>query len=257
MWLSVAGQRLGGEERIGLLRAIAEQGSITHAAKAFGMSYKGAWDAIDAMNTLSGTPLVERVTGGKGGGFTRLTEHGQRLVERFEQVDAVHQRFLQLLDESAMDLTQEFSMLQALNLKTSARNQWLGSIAALRAGAVNDEVEVLLPGGTRLHAIVTRESTESLGLRVKQPVLVLAKSSAVLLATQLEGVKFAAGNRLDGRVLRVTPGAVNAEVLLETEAGVQVVAVVPQSAVQELGLAPGAQATALLKASDLIIASIR
>src|SRR4051812_20906331 len=80
--LTVGGDDLGGAARVGLLRAVAQQGSITQAAKAVGMSYKAAWDAIDAMNTLSDTPLVERSTGGRGGGSTRLTPRGEQLVAR-------------------------------------------------------------------------------------------------------------------------------------------------------------------------------
>ncbi|MGI9153530.1 MAG: winged helix-turn-helix domain-containing protein, partial [Rubrivivax sp.] len=89
LWIEAGGRSLGGHGRMALLQAVAERGSITHAARAFGMSYKAAWDAIDLMNTLSGTPLVERVTGGKGGGGTRLSAHGQRLIERYRQLDEV------------------------------------------------------------------------------------------------------------------------------------------------------------------------
>ena len=49
-----------GEQRIALLEAIAATGSITQAAKAVGLSYKGAWDAVDAMNNLADSALVER-----------------------------------------------------------------------------------------------------------------------------------------------------------------------------------------------------
>jgi len=58
VWMTVGGENLGGQSRVGLLRAIAEHGSITQAAKAIGMSYKGAWDAVDAMNNLAGAPLA-------------------------------------------------------------------------------------------------------------------------------------------------------------------------------------------------------
>ena len=81
IWLTVGGESFGGKARIELLRAIAEKGSITHAAKAVGISYKSAWDAIDTMNTLAGEPLVARSTGGKGGGSTQLTARGRRLVD--------------------------------------------------------------------------------------------------------------------------------------------------------------------------------
>jgi len=82
VWVSVGDETLGGSERFGLLRAVASEGSITRAAKAYGISYKSAWDAIEAMNALAGEALVERSVGGRGGGSTRLTERGQRLVER-------------------------------------------------------------------------------------------------------------------------------------------------------------------------------
>lgn len=63
IWMTVGGANLGGPGRIELLSRIADCGSITQAAKAIGMSYKAAWDAIDTMNNLAGEPLVERVTG--------------------------------------------------------------------------------------------------------------------------------------------------------------------------------------------------
>ena len=256
LWMAVGDRSLGGPGRMGLLRAVAEQGSITHAAKAFGMSYKGAWDAIDAMNALSGTPLVERSTGGRGGGFTRLTEHGRRLVERFEAVEAVHRRFLKLLDNGSMNLDQDFSLLNVLTMKTSARNQWVGTVTGIRAGAVNDEVELTLSGGARLAAIVTRESTQALDLRLQQTVVALVKASSVLVATGLESARVSARNQLEGKVRCVTAGAVNAEVLIETDDGVAIVAVITQAAARELGLAPGVRATALVKASDVLLAVV-
>lgn len=254
LWLTAGGSSVGGHGRIALLRAVAEHGSITQAAKAFGMSYKAAWTAINTMNGLSGTPLVERVTGGRGGGSTQLTEQGKRLVERYGQIDAVHQRFLQLLDEGSMDLAQNFSLLKVLNMKTSARNQWVGTVSAIRGGAVNDEVELSLPGGARLAVVITRESTEALALQLQQTVIALVKSSAVMLATELGDARLSARNRLEGRVLAIKPGAVNAEVTVETADGLPVVAMVSQSTIAELGLAPGASVTVLVKASDIILA---
>lgn len=256
LWINAGDRSLGGHGRMALLRAVAEQGSITHAAKAYGMSYKAAWDAIDTMNGLAGQPLVERVTGGRGGGATRLTEHGQRLLARYEQVDAVHQRFLRVLDAGSMDLDEEFSLTKVLQMKTSARNQWAGTVSAVRAGAVNDEVELLLPGGTRLTAVITRESTEALGLRPRKTAIALVKSQAVLLASGLGRARVSTRNRLDGHVRSVTTGAVNAEVAVETAGGLVVVAIVSQATVAELGLAPGEPVAALIKASDVVLAVV-
>lgn len=253
--LAIDSRDFGGPERIGLLRAVVEHGTLTRAAKAVGVSYKGAWDALNAMNELAGQPLVERATGGRGGGFTRLTPYALRLVERYEQVDAAHRRFVQLLSSRTLDLDQDFSPLKVLNMQTSARNQWVGSVAAIRAGAVNDEIEIDLPSGARLCAIITHASTQALGLRVKQTVIALAKSSAVLLATDLGNARLSARNRLEGTVAAIAPGAVNAEVTVQAAGGIEVVAIVTQASLARLGLAVGAPVTALVKASDLILAT--
>lgn len=254
VWISVGGENLGGQDRIGLLRAVAQQGSITHAAKAVGLSYKGAWDAVDSMNQLTGKPLVERSTGGRGGGSTRLTPHGIHLVERFEQIDAAHQRFLKLLNDESIDLDKDFSLLRILNMKTSARNQFVGTVTSVRSGAVNDEIELSLPGGARIVAIITRESTESLALRTNMTAIALIKSSSVLIATDLEGAKLSARNQLPGTVSVVTPGAVNAEVMIDIDGGGSIAAIVTQGSVKALALVPGARATAFFKASSVILA---
>ncbi|WP_324778107.1 winged helix-turn-helix domain-containing protein, partial [Ralstonia pickettii] len=68
IWLRAGEDNWGGRGRIELLAAIGQTGSITAGAKAVGLSYKAAWDAIDTMNNLAGEPLVVRTTGGKGGG---------------------------------------------------------------------------------------------------------------------------------------------------------------------------------------------
>src|SRR5688572_15356475 len=69
-----------------LLSALRGETSIAAAARSVGMTYKAAWDAIDAMNNLADAPLVARVVGGKGGGGTRLTADGERLVETWREV---------------------------------------------------------------------------------------------------------------------------------------------------------------------------
>jgi len=254
VWLAMGDKELGGSSRMDLLAAVAAQGSITQAAKAVGLSYKAAWDAIDRMNEIAGAALVERRMGGRGGGSTQLTERGASLLKRFQQIDAVHRRFLQLLGQASVDLDKDFSLLEVLNMKTSARNQFIGSVTAVRSGAVNDEIELTLPGGTRLVAIVTSESTQSLGLRVHMQAIALIKASSVLIATGLQNAKVSARNQLHGTVTSVTPGAVNAEVVLQTTDGVSVAAIVTQGSVQSMGLAPGVKATAFFKASSVILA---
>lgn len=66
-----------GDVRIRLLEVIDVHRSITQAARQVPMSYKAAWDAVDAMNNLARQALVERRTGGRQGGGSRLSAYGR------------------------------------------------------------------------------------------------------------------------------------------------------------------------------------
>lgn len=256
VWMKVGDANLGGHGRVGLLRAIAEKGSITQAAKAIGMSYKAAWDAVDTMNNLAGEPLVERSSGGRGGGATRLTARGRQLIERFCQIEAIHRRFVQMLSDEAIDLTADLNLLRTLNMKTSARNQFSGIVSTLKTGAVNDEIELTVGQNTRIVAIVTRQSAESLGLQPGSRAFALIKASSIIISTELDGAKLSARNQLAGTIVSVTPGAVNSEVALELDGGGNIAAIVTNASAQSLGLETGKRATAIFKASSVILGTL-
>ena len=65
------------DKRIDILRHIGACGSISQAARAVGVSYKAAWQALDTLTNLAGTPLVSRAVGGAGGGGAQLTDAGR------------------------------------------------------------------------------------------------------------------------------------------------------------------------------------
>lgn len=138
-------------------------------------------------------------------------------------------------------------------MKVSARNVFRGTVKQLRNGSVNAEVVVQLPGGNDLVAIVTEESVKSLGLAQGKDVVALVKAPWVMLMTDAEGIRLSARNCLAGTVKSVADGAVNAEVVLDLGGGSEVVAVVTRDAVAELGLAAGVKATAVIKASHVIL----
>jgi molybdate transport system regulatory protein len=74
--ISRRGRKFLGGSRIDLLEAIGRRGSISQGAKDVDLSYKAAWDAVDAMNNLAEQPLLIRAIGGQHGGGSYLTAHG-------------------------------------------------------------------------------------------------------------------------------------------------------------------------------------
>lgn len=67
-------------------------------------------------------------------------------------------------------------------------------------------------------------------------------------------MKLSARNVLKGRVVALTPGAVNVEVVIEVAPGVQVVSIITKSSAENLGLAVGKDAYAVVKASSVMVA---
>jgi molybdate transport system regulatory protein len=253
IWMTVGDANLGGPGRIALLAKIAECGSITQAAKAIRMSYKAAWDAIDAMNNLAGEALVERLAGGKGGGGTRLTARGEQLVANFRLIEREHRNFVKRLSEHADGIADDYLLVRKMSMRTSARNQFSGTVTQLKRGAVNDEIVLEVAGGHTIVAIVTHESVDNLGLQTGSEAFALVKSSSIILVTGDDSTRYSARNRLAGAIARVEPGAVNTEVVIELAGGGSVAAIVTRESSETMGLAVGGQAAAIFKASSVII----
>lgn len=251
VWMAIGGRNLGGPGRITLLREIRDHGTLTHAARAMKMSYKAAWDAIDGMNRLAGEPLVTRAAGGRGGGSTHLTSRGERLVAGFERIEAEHRRFIEALNRR--DLIEDPPKSWRTDMKTSARNQFLGTVKAIERGAVNDEIDIEIEGGPVIVAIITHKSVERLALVAGSEVMALIKASSVILVTDEGGTRFSARNRLSGSVSQVKPGAVNTEVQIALPGGGQIAAIITNDSAASLGLAPGVPASAIFKASSVIL----
>lgn len=83
LWVEKDGQTYLSWGRVVLLERIAEHGSVSAAAKSMGMSFSHAWKLVQSMNELAPAILVEKQTGGKGGGGAWLTKEGEDAVRHF------------------------------------------------------------------------------------------------------------------------------------------------------------------------------
>lgn len=158
-------------QRIALLQHIAEQGSITRAAKAAGLSYKAAWDAIDELNNLAQKPLVERSVGGKGGGGAKLSSEGERVLRLYQKLQALQAQVLAAAEDAS-----DLNLLGRLMLRTSARNQLHGKVVDIEAQGRNDLIRLALAEDLILHAQITHDSTLRLELETGTEVVALIKA---------------------------------------------------------------------------------
>ena len=87
IWIEFNGRIFLGEGRVKLLKAIERTGSLSKAAKTLDMSYNKAWKLIDSFNRTTKKPVVVKNTGGKGGGGTKITPYGKKLIDDFERIN--------------------------------------------------------------------------------------------------------------------------------------------------------------------------
>jgi molybdate transport system regulatory protein len=253
-WLTKQDHNFIGKGRIELLEKIAEFGSIAKAAKAMKMSYKAAWDAIEAMNNLSPELLVMRVTGGKGGGGTQVTDYGRRLIVAFKALAVEHQEFLGHLNQRMENFEHFYQLMRNLNMFTSARNQFLGTITSIKQDSLHAEVVLQLKGNDQIVAMITTSSVKRLGLTEGREAYALIKAPQIILMPATAELEVSARNCLCGKVIHVTSGPVTAEVTLELPGGNTLKATVTQDAISDLRIQEGDQMCGIFKAGQVLLA---
>jgi molybdate transport system regulatory protein len=253
IWFQKSRNRFLGGDRIALLEKIDELGSINSAAKAVGISYKTAWHLVNMMNNLSDKPLVDRMTGGKGGGGTVLTREGRQVIERYRVVSEEHRKFLENLEERLGDTGDLYRFLSRISMRISARNVFSGTIEEITRGAVNSEVILTLNGGQRIVSVITNGAVTNLGLKKGMSAYAIIKSNSVIVGRELQETRLSASNIMCGKVLRVTDGAVNSEVDIDIGGGNSISAIITLASSAKLAFREGDPACALFKASSVII----
>lgn len=234
--------------RMALVEAIGELGSISAAARRVGLSYKAAWDAVQALNNLFDGPLVEAAPGGARGGTAQLTPGGQAALAAFRRVQAEMDAALAKLDAGL-----EADLFWSLGMKTSARNALRGTVTRISSGAVNTEVALRVAEGLEITAVVTAHSVEELGLREGAAAIALIKSSFIVLAKG-EGLRTSARNQIEGIVSSREDGPVSSEVRLDIGAGKTLAATITTESAEALEIRPGDRVTALINAPHVILA---
>ena len=211
--------RESSDKRFDILRRIGEGGSISEAARRAGVSYKAAWQAIETLGNLAGTPMVDKAVGGSGGGGTLLTPAGWRVLEAAALLDQARAQVLATLEPRAGP------GLAALALRTSMRNQFPCEVHSLARAGSAVRVGLALADGTLLRARVTRESVQLLQLARGRQVLALCKATAVCVAEHLSAA--VERNLLTGQVQRAARAAssssTGAEVSLRLAGGISLV----------------------------------
>ncbi|MBL7259941.1 TOBE domain-containing protein [Actinoplanes sp. LDG1-01] len=138
-------------------------------------------------------------------------------------------------------------------MQLSTRNQFPGRVVSVASGEAMSAVTVRLDSGQEVTSAITTDSARELKLAEGTPVRAMVKSTEVAVATgAVEGLSIR--NRLPGVVTSVSSGAAMSTVRIETPGGETITAAITRDAAEELKLEPGAEVTALVKATEVSLA---
>lgn len=135
----------------------------------------------------------------------------------------------------------------------SARNRFKGKIESVQEGAVNAIVTLKTDGGETITSTISLEAVKELGLAAGKEATAVIKATEVMIG--VKEVNCSARNKIDGEIVNVQEGTVNAVVTLKTAGGNTFTSTISLAAVKELGLAPGVKAKAVIKATSVMIAA--
>ncbi|MFF3705745.1 TOBE domain-containing protein [Streptomyces phaeochromogenes] len=139
-------------------------------------------------------------------------------------------------------------------MSLSIRNQLPGTVTAVTPGEAMATVKVRLDGGQELTAAITLEAVEELGLTEGSAVRALVKSTEISLATgPVDGLSIR--NRLPGTVTGIATGGAMASVKVSVDGG-DLTSAITKDAVTDLGLGTGTAVTALIKSTEVSLATV-
>jgi molybdate transport system regulatory protein len=252
--LRADGRLLVGRERVTLLEAVIQYGSITKAAEIAGFSYKTAWDAVNAINNLLPRPAFITRTGGPHGGGAEVTEEGRRLIVAFRRLEEKLGRISEAIAEEGLE-NEEDLLFWGIGLKLSVRNAFHCKVTEITPGPVTVGVKLAVSPETTITAGVTNVSVDELELAPGRSVVAMVNASSVMLAPQGDVPRMSARNKISGMVAHRTDGVGDSEITLDIGGGKTITSVISREGADEIGAVPGALVVAIFKTSHVILAS--
>lgn len=170
LWLEIEGKAVGGEGRIELLQTIEDEGSLNKAAKSLGMSYRHAWGIIKKLEERLNLELVKSKKGGTGGGGSKLTDQGRKLVKKYNW-----------MNDTLNEMIKKKVFWENMSTKLSARNHLKGKIEDIDLGEVGAKIKIKVEP-SEMTAFITKEAVKDLDIKEGDEVEAVVKATEVMIS---------------------------------------------------------------------------
>ncbi|MFC1410208.1 molybdopterin-binding protein [Streptacidiphilus sp. N1-12] len=139
-------------------------------------------------------------------------------------------------------------------MSLSIRNQIPGTVTSVTTGEVMATVRTRLDGGQHITAAITLEAVKELGIAEGSAVRAMVKSTEVSLATgPVAGLSIR--NQIAGTVTDIATGGAMATIKISIDGG-ELTAAITKDAVSDLDLAAGTPVVALIKSTEVSLATV-
>lgn len=253
IWLASNNQNWGSHRRMMLLQAIDETGSISAGAKKVGISYKGAWDAIETMNNITQYTLVNRTLGGAGGGGAQLTPHAKQMVALYNSLNKAHTDFLKHLSLISNSDSPDLDLINNLVLSESIRNKITGTIKDIKTTDNSVEVSVAISDSASITANIKTKLWQDLKLSSNDNVLIFIDAANVLLAKTDLNAQLSARNQLTGIINNIEHIDGNANIKIALAPNVYITSLVTASSAKRLNLKVNCPILIVFKSSSVTL----
>lgn len=249
------GRLLLARERVALLEAVIQYGSITKAAEHAGFSYKTAWDAVNAINNLLPRPAFITHTGGPHGGGAEVTDEGRRLIVAFRRLEAKLGRMIDNIVSDGLATGADL-LFWALAMKLSVNNAFYCKIVEIVETATQALVTVSLGEACQISAEIDRRSADELQLSAGRDAVALINAASIMLA-RVDGVPRISArshNMILGRVIRRLDDEENSEITVDIGNDKIMITKVSLERAHELEIQPGLKVWTIFSKSQVILA---
>ena len=137
-------------------------------------------------------------------------------------------------------------------MQISARNQIAGVVELISNGTVNAEIHIKLKSGYSMVSVITNTAVNNLNLKLGDEVVAIFKSSTVLITTDIT-LNISARNKLQGKIDSIHQGEINSELIIDIGNGDKIASVITSNSIARLNIKEGAQVSAIIKASDVML----
>jgi len=219
------------ERYISLIKSLIETGSLNKTAKKINKSYKTVWSDLKILNDFFEQKIFETQKGGVDGGGVFLTEFGINLMKIYDELAKHYDSDLSFLMANLEKNKKVEKYFNRITIKTSARNQFFGTVINVSPKGINSLIEIETEKGDKIKSVVTNESVDVLSISKGNQIYMIFKANWVELISDINNVEDY--NLFTGIVSEIIKGDYNSEVIVKTKNNSSIVAVCKNNLLKE------------------------